>query len=254
MLKAVKNYNGQKPKNGFRGWTYPVEGFEFIFNDSYESLTDLHRHVVKFETANKLAPLDNLYAILEDHFCRTCSYYRQFCMDIPEITAQVKHKFGRIISGGKAVAKIKAKSAKGVLKVLPLEEVQKNVEGCDGCSLNKYADSVGHELMYAGNVAKAYGVKDLSELDVQLYGHHRLGQCTGCGCKVKTKVYLDVENYGSSLTDNPHDINKMLKAETGNGEVCWQLSSIFLPEHLEAIKKQSKITHKQLKEWGYLDA
>ncbi len=241
--------NNLKPKNGFRGWKYPIDKFSFYFNDDYQSVTDLYRHVREFEKVNKLKPIDDLEDVLEDYFCRTCEYFRQFCVEVDNVVT-TKDKIRRVVSGSKAVLKIKVKSAINTLKVLPVEEVAENVSVCDGCSLNQYADQVGHDNSYVHNVEKAYGVKDIKLLHQP--GHENLGQCYGCGCKTMTKVFLHEENYGKELTASPHDINKLLHARTGNGAMCWQLRRVLLPEHLSQIVSEGKITYQNLRLWGYI--
>lgn len=251
MLKALKNLGNHKPKGGYRGWEYPKElpgGDKYVFNDDYQTIEDLVHHVRSFEKINGFEHILGLRDILEDYFCRSCSFFRQFCVDDSELTTM--DKIRRVIEGGKAVLKIKAKSATRSLKVLDLEEVQENVNKCLKCSLNKFHKEVQHERMYVHDIEKAYGVKDIKEVEVDK--HEKLGQCTGCGCKVMSKVFLHVDSYAHALLKNIHDINRMLNANI-NGEVCWQLENIFHKEHLEIMKKHRRVTKSQLIQWGYID-
>lgn len=250
MLKALKNLFGEKPRGGFVGWKYPKKlkgGKYFEFKDEYQRIEDLVRHVRKFERANGFTPILGLQDILEDFFCRKCSYYRQFCV---EDIMTVKQRVQGVIEGGKAILKIKAKSVSNSLKVLELSEVKKNVDRCRGCSLNRFASEIGHEPMYVHDLEKAYGVKDIKEVEVE--GHSDLGKCDGCDCKMMSKVFLHVDNYGKPLLRSIYKINNMLQANIEGGKNCWQLEGMFHKEHIEIMKKNRKVTKQNLKDWGYL--
>lgn len=254
LLKPLKNRKGSSPANNWKGWRYPNKDVDFVFNGEYRSLNDLVSHVRSFEKANELEHIEDIVDVLEDYFCRTCVFFNQFCVPVQKdsVLSQAIKKINTYYRGAKSIANIKKKALLNEeLRTLSKSEINEQVDTCVGCSLNKFPQNFGHESAYLSDMEKAYG-KTQEELDAIHGRADKLGKCEGCGCKLKTKVFLASEDYGQGVVEQSLvTLNNMLHAKTGNGNMCWQIKNTFRDEHLEEVKKDRKFTKTKLEKWGY---
>lgn len=244
---------GRKPTCLWKGWTYPDT--DFTFNNEYKTLEELMEHVRNFEKNNEKQHIFNLRDVLEDYFCRNDEFFSQFCEEArkEDFVSGTLIKIRKAAVGVKALAKIKKKSLLNELKTISDEEIKENASICASCPLNKHKGKVGHESAYYRDIERAYD-KPIAELDAEHGLAKELGKCdTGCSCKLATKVYLGVEDYGNSLFELPNpSLNNMIQAKPEVGGVCWQVKRAMRPEDVEAIQKAGKVSNKQLKELGYV--
>lgn len=257
----VKNQQGHPPKNGWTGYTYPKEGYEKTFDFKYKTLDDLITHIREYEKQNELEPIPNIVDKVQQYFCNTCEFYRQFCRNVEEPKDRsLIESISTIARGAAAVARINFKSR---LNILDEEEISNNVKHCASCSFNYFkpnrpiADEEVdgfHETMYKGKLAESYEVDNLAEVATEEHKAGKIGTvCRGCGCNQFSKVYLDPEDYAGPLMSNIHDINRLLKAridyDDGSGiKGCWQLKAILNEKNLRKGLKQGYLTRQDLKD------
>lgn len=172
----------------------PDTGFKF----EAEDFRSLIRHIKEYRKQNELDPLPMLELVVESYLCKQPENMGG-CMPA---NVKLKRSFFTTIKGGIAILQNLLYS-----KMVSQEVADARSRICKTCPLNIFPDK-GPFIQWSDRLAEA-------STDGRRSIHHSdLGNCAGCTCCLKAKVW-----YAGTITLKEEERTKM-KAANPN---CWQL-------------------------------
>lgn len=172
----------------------PDTGYEY----KEDTLSALYNRIIGYRQQNELKPIEELELVVENYLCRL-PCHNGMCT-----TRELKRSIYGYIRGGVSLL---TNLFYGEENMVSQKTADARAEICVKCPLNVFPDKKGF-LKWSDRIAEA------STNGKRSAYHNLLGNCEGCSCTLKAKVFLN-----GQMNLNKLDAMKMLEANPK----CWQL-------------------------------
>lgn len=195
------------------GWRFvdPDTGFEYNYN--YRNLPHLLQHITDYRAQNKLSPIADLQAIVENWLCF------QPNMDRHWRHVDRRRTVRQYFSGAKAYAKAKFSKESDYLN--SQAEAEARAEICANCFFNEIPQE-------KSKLAELADVK-IQELvgDRKSSRDRELFMCTVCSCPLRAKIHFAQWFVEQNMEDQTRYLAPSgLPGRDGKPLYCWQIHPI----------------------------
>jgi hypothetical protein len=175
-------------------WSLPDPDTDYLHTG--ENREELVRNIVSYRIANRLEPIERLDLVIEHYLCMHPSNVGK-CKEVP-----LKRGLLQYLKGGMSLIQ------NLYYKKFVNQEVAENrAKICEPCPCNMFPDS-GPFIAWSDMIAKH------SVGDREVGNHEKLGNCLGCSCVMKAKVW-----YAGPFKLSNEEKEIMQACNTK----CWQL-------------------------------
>jgi hypothetical protein len=178
----------------------PDTGFMYL----EPTKAELIRRIVAYRAQNGLEPIEHIGMVLENYWCTLPEN-----VGAGQFGPNLKRGFMGYVRGGVTLLKYVM-----IPNPVPQAQAERRAEICEACPGNVFPDK-GPFMMWTDNIA----IHTVGDLRTRL--HDFLGNCEGCTCVLKAKVWFPAP---FSLTPEEEARCRSLNLN------CWQLPQTKAPE------------------------